>query len=153
MESDRRPVNGLFGHSHPSFTYNLMNWENLMKRLLILIIAEWLQAWLRFETPPATGTNHIFVNPVASSCIWASSNYIKGIFQWLWNTVRTLSLSKDALMADTNSTDQQELQAQLFFHLISKDDKKVTQLCSSHREGPLQRIPHFLCTLPNLYFF
>ncbi|WJZ84434.1 hypothetical protein VitviT2T_004038 [Vitis vinifera] len=41
-------------------------------------------------------------------------------------------------MADTNSTDQQE--AQLFFHLISKDDKKVTQLCSSHREGPLQRI-------------
>ncbi|KAJ9678025.1 hypothetical protein PVL29_022802 [Vitis rotundifolia] len=27
-------------------------------------------------------------------------------------------------MADTNSTDQQELQAQLFFHLISKDDKK-----------------------------
>ncbi|RVW64857.1 hypothetical protein CK203_066365 [Vitis vinifera] len=29
---------------------------------------------------------------------------------------------------------------QLFFHLISKDDKKVTQLCSSHREGPLQRI-------------
>ncbi|KAJ9705701.1 hypothetical protein PVL29_003669 [Vitis rotundifolia] len=43
-------------------------------------------------------------------------------------------------MADTNSTDQQELQAQLFFHLISKDDKKVTQLCSSHREGPLQRI-------------
>ncbi|KAJ9687272.1 hypothetical protein PVL29_015949 [Vitis rotundifolia] len=29
-------------------------------------------------------------------------------------------------MADTNSTDQQELQAQLFFHLISKDDKKVT---------------------------
>ncbi|RVW83472.1 hypothetical protein CK203_051730 [Vitis vinifera] len=43
-------------------------------------------------------------------------------------------------MADTNSTDQQELQAQLFFHLISKDDKKVTQLCCSHREGPLQRI-------------
>ncbi|WJZ84421.1 hypothetical protein VitviT2T_004026 [Vitis vinifera] len=41
-------------------------------------------------------------------------------------------------MADTNSTDQQE--AQLFFHLISKDDKKVTQLCSSHPEGPLQRI-------------
>ena len=50
------------------------------------------------------------------------------------------SLSKDALMADTNSTDQQELQDQLFIHLISKDDKKVTKLCSSHREGPLQRI-------------
>ncbi|KAL6346959.1 hypothetical protein AAG906_006019 [Vitis piasezkii] len=43
-------------------------------------------------------------------------------------------------MADTNSTDQQEPQAQLFFHLISKDDKMVTQVCSSHREGPLQRI-------------
>ncbi|KAL6346955.1 hypothetical protein AAG906_006015 [Vitis piasezkii] len=43
-------------------------------------------------------------------------------------------------MADTNSTDQQELQAQLFFHLISKDDNKVTQLCREHREGPLQRI-------------
>ncbi|KAL6347347.1 hypothetical protein AAG906_016817 [Vitis piasezkii] len=43
-------------------------------------------------------------------------------------------------MADTNSTDQQELRDHLFIHLISKDDKKVTQLCSSHREGPLQRI-------------
>ncbi|XP_034682192.1 uncharacterized protein LOC117911876 [Vitis riparia] len=43
-------------------------------------------------------------------------------------------------MADTNSTNQQELQAQLFFHLISKDDKEVTDLCSSHREGPLRRI-------------
>ncbi|KAL6313195.1 hypothetical protein AAG906_016793 [Vitis piasezkii] len=43
-------------------------------------------------------------------------------------------------MADTNSTDQQELQAQLFFHLISKDDNKVTQLCREHREDPLQRI-------------
>lgn len=43
-------------------------------------------------------------------------------------------------MADTNSTDQQEPQAQLFFHLISKDDKMVTQVCSSHCEGPLQRI-------------
>ncbi|KAJ9703079.1 hypothetical protein PVL29_004730 [Vitis rotundifolia] len=58
----------------------------------------------------------------------------------MWNTVRTPSLSKDAVMADTNSTDQQELQAQLFFHLISKDNKKVTQLYSSHRKGPLQRI-------------
>ena len=53
-------------------------------------------------------------------------------------------------MDDTNSTDQQELQVELFHKLIDKKYDDVKQHCRSHPEGALQKISIYNDTVLHL---